>query len=649
MKHFRRIAVWILAAFVFAFSAGLSAQEPQRTVQTTWQLLDYIGVDYAGAVRNGRIVNAGEYAEMEEFSAAVAERLATLPQRPERSGLIAKATMLRQAVAAKKTPADVKEQAVRLASDLLAAYPVPLAPQTAPDLQRGKVLYAANCASCHGSTGDGRGPDAKGLDPAPIAFRDADRARQRSLFGIYQVLENGVDGTAMQSFADLPAGDRWDLAFYAGTFAFADVARGKRLWETEESLRQRFPDLAALTRLTPAELAGQIGKDKADDLTAFLRANPAAVMQAAVPLSSLAIAHENLRASLEAYRAGDRARARDLALAAYLDGFEPLEAVLATHNPALLSDVEQAMAQLRSDIEAAQSVAAVEADAARITTLLEETEVAIAPSEASGGATFLGSFTILLREGLEALLIVIAMVAFLRKADRTDALPYVHGGWVLALVAGGATWFAATYLIDISGASRELTEGFGSLFAALVLVSVGVWMHGKSRAGEWQKYIHRAMTGALSKGSAWFLFGLAFIVVYREVFETILFYAALWNRGNGGLILGGALAGTAVLGAIAWAMLRYSQRLPIGEFFRYSAILIAVLAVVLTGKGVAALQEAGVLGVSPWPGGPRITMLGIFPAVEPVTAQVVMTIALLGAFFLNGRGTAQAGDHSSKI
>src|SRR3546814_1986235 len=81
------------------------------------------------------------------------------------------------------------------------------------------------------------------------------------------------------------------------------------------------------------------------------------------------------------------------------------------------------------------------------------------------------------------------MMAFLRKAERTEAMPYVHGGWIGALVAGGATWLAATYLIDISGASRELTVGFAALCAAAVPVSVGIWMHGKSKADAWQRYI----------------------------------------------------------------------------------------------------------------------------------------------------------------
>ena len=154
------------------------------------------------------------------------------------------------------------------------------------------------------------------------------------------------------------------------------------------------------------------------------------------------------------------------------------------------------------------------------------------------------------------------MIAFLRKAERPEVLRYVHGGWVAALVAGGATWAAATFFISISGASRELTEGFGSLLAAVVLVSVGIWMHGKSHADAWQTYIRDKLSHALSKRSAWFLFLLAFIVVYREVFETILFYAAIWSQGGHLGMLAGALTAVAILAVVAWALLAYSMRLP---------------------------------------------------------------------------------------
>src|SRR5690606_17361242 len=149
----------------------------------------------------------------------------------------------------------------------------------------------------------------------------------------------------------------------------------------------------------------------------------------------------------------------------------------------------------------------------------------------------------------------------------------------------------------ISGASRELTEGVAALFAAGVLLFVGIWMHGKSQAGAWQQYVRDKLSHALSKRSAWFLALLAFVVVYREVFETILFYAALWSQGAHDAIVAGAGVAVLLLVAITWAMLRYSRRLPITQFFAVSALLVAVLTVVLAGKGIAALQEAGMLGI----------------------------------------------------
>src|SRR3546814_3610257 len=124
------------------------------------------------------------------------------------------------------------------------------------------------------------------------------------------------------------------------------------------------------------------------------------------------------------------------------------------------------------------------------------------------------------------------------------------------------------------------------------------------------------MNSALARGSDWFMSGLAVVVVYREVFENILFYAAVWTQGNGGTILAGALTAMLLLAIIAWVMLRYSRKLPITQFFAYSSILIAILAVVLAGTWVGALQEAGMIPITLVPGGPRIPLLGISPTAE---------------------------------
>ena len=618
-------------------AAAARGVDPSATVQTTWRLLDYVAVDYREAVSDGRVVNEAEYAEMREFSRTARTNIERLPASSATQRLIGEARQLEQSIAVKRPPGQINAAATGLAASLLKAYPVPLSPSSPPDLKRGQALYATQCAACHGATGAADGPAARGLDPPPIAFTDRLRAEQRSIFALYQVITQGLEGTAMTSFAYLPQQDRWALALYAGNLAYTNAERsaGERIWRQSQDVRKVVPNLEALVGMTPASLAERIGTERAELVTAYLRSAPPVVI--ATSGASLDLAQSRLRESVAVYSAGRMDEARRLALSAYLDGFEPVEGLLSVRNNALMVRIEGAMAELRSRIDRGAPASSVADQATLLSNLLSQAETAIAPDQASDASSFAGAFTILLREGLEALLIVIAMIAFLQKADRRDVLPYVHGGWIAALLAGLATWWAATSLIAVSGASRELMEGFGSLFAAVVLLSVGIWMHGKSNAQVWQRYITEKLDQALSKQSAWFLFLLAFVVVYREVFETILFYATMWGQGGHRGLFAGAVTAAGMLAVIAWAMLRYSRRLPITQFFSLSSILIAILAVVLAGKGVAGLQEAGLLSMTPFPGAPRSDLLGLYPTVQTLVAQAAAAAIIVLGFYGNRR------------
>jgi high-affinity iron transporter len=632
MSGLRRLLAPLLLLLLFA--APAAAQSGAAAVQTTWRLLDYVAVDYRGAVEDGRIISQLEYDEMREFSASVATRIAALPAHPDRAALLAEARRIEAAVARRAPPAEVETMARALGGRLLAAYPVPLAPPAAPDLARGAALYAQHCASCHGAAGNAAVPAAAAMDPPPIDFTDRARARERSSFALYQVIEQGLEGTAMQSFASLPPADRWALAFHVGRYAYPQslAAEGRRLWQADPALRALVPDLEALAAITPAALAREVGEDKAAAVIAYLRGDPAALAGGGGG-ARLATAHALLDRALAAYRRGARDEAAELALAAYLDGFEPVEALLRARDGGLVAEVETGMGGLRAAIGRGAPADQVAERVAGLKALFDRAEAALAPEAGSGASAFLGALAILLREGLEALLIVVAMIGFLRKAERRDMLAWVHAGWLAALAAGVATWWAATHILTIGGADRELTEGFGSLLAAAILLFVGIWMHGKAQAGAWQAYVRDKLDKALSRGSAWFLFALAFIAVYREVFETIIFFAAMGGQGNGGPLAGGIALAVVLLALVAWAMLRLSARLPIGKFFAYSAVLIAVLAVVLSGKGLAALQEAGMIGVTPLAGWPRSPVLGLYPTLETLLAQAAMA-ALLALGFL---------------
>ncbi|MEL4891002.1 FTR1 family protein [Xanthomonas protegens] len=597
-------------------------------------MLDYLATDYAGAVgADGAVRSTSEYAEMREFAATTRGRIQGLPTNAATPVLRSQADQLVAAVEVKAVPAVVAAQAHALADGLLAAYPIPTAPPRAPDLARGALLYQAQCTACHGATGHGDGPAGLLLNPRPVDFTDTARADQRSPLSLFEVITQGVEGTPMAAYdQQLSDEDRWALAYYVGSLAYGDhAALGERLWHTDPTALAQISDLKELSQTRVAQLSAAVERAQAQALVGYLRAHPEALQQA---LSGIPLARGRLAASERVYRAGDIREATQLALSAYLDGVEPVEPHLNARDGALRSQIETAMGAYRTTLSNHRPAAEVAAQAQALDRLLARAQDLVADATSDPASTFLGSFTILVREGLEALLVVVALLAFLRKAGRPQAVRYVHAGWVLALVAGGLTWAVARYAIAISGAGRELTEGLSSLFAALVLLSVGLWMHQKSVGGRWQAYLKAKMTAALDRRSAWFLFGLAFLSAYREVFETILFYAALWSEGQGGWLLGGMLAGAAVLGLIAWVLLRTSRRLPIGRFFSASSALIAVLAVVLTGKGVAALQEAGWVAVSLAPV-PHIEWLGLYSTWQSLLAQLAVILVLVVGFLIN--------------
>ncbi len=622
---------WLLVP-ALAWSANLTP-EATANVQQAWKLLDYVATDYAGAVADGKVVDPSEYAEQQEFSATVVKLMKQLPDSSQLADLQKQADGLVDAVNAKVTPDEVDQRAHALAEGLLEAYPVPSAPEQTPDLALGHSLYQQQCAACHGDAGDGRGPAGAALDPPPIDFTDVERADLRSPLSLYQAISQGIQDTAMNGYADtLSDKERWALAYYVGTIAYAkQAADGEKAWHGNAEIRAHVSSLGELSQARVAQLSPAFGVDTARSLIGWLRAHPQAVEEAP---HGMALARAKLAASLAAYRDGRNGEAVQLALSSYLDGVEPEEPRLDTRDHALRSEIETAMGAYRTALTRKQPIQDVQARADAADRLLVKAKDILDSSVSSPVTAFVGAFTILVREGLEALLVVVALLAFLYKAERAESARYVHWGWILALVAGGITWVLATYAITISGASRELTEGLSSLFAAAVLLSVGLWMHQKSIGGRWQHYLKAKMNSALQRRSAWFLFGLAFISVYREVFETILFYAALWSDGEHMWMLAGMLAAVVVLVAIAWVLMRTSRRLPLGRFFSASSALIALLAFVLAGKGVAALQEAGWIGVSIAPV-PRVEWLGIYPTWQSLGMQLLVLVLLAAGFAIN--------------
>ena len=613
-------------------------------IQQALQLIDYVGADYRGAVADGRVANAGEYQEMQDFIAGIGAELDQLPENAKRAAIVQQGHELAQLVERKAAPADVATLTARLRLALVDAYAVGVVPRQVPDIEHGHALFTANCAACHGAEGKGDGPQSRGLDPHPTNFTDHDRYRQRTLFGLYNTITRGVPDTAMRAFSNLSDQDRWSLAFYVGQLAVpaADIARGETLFHSGGA--GKLSTLQALTLTTPAEAEKNAGAGGAA-LMAYLRAQPAQLFSSQSPLS---FTRARLADSLAAYRSGDRTRAYQLAVEAYLEGFELVEQGLDAVDADLRHTIEAAMTGLRSAIRAGQPVDQIAAEMDRIGALLNTASERLHSVALSGGAAFGSAFFILLREGLEALLVVAALAAFLAKTGREDGMRYLHAGWLGALGAGFLTWLVSVSLIEISGASREITEGVASLMSAAVLFYVGFWLHDKTHAAQWQRFIRGNVEKALNAGTLWGIAGLSFVAVYREVFETILFYQALWVQADAGgrsMALGGLGVGVVALAVLAWLVIRYSMRLPLRQFFGASGLLMFVLAVVFAGKGVAAMQEAGYLPVNPVHF-PRVDLLGIYPNLQGLAVQLVMLALGLYLFFgMSSRRARSAEAH----
>jgi high-affinity iron transporter len=594
-------------------------------------LLDYVAVDYPGTVQDGAVLDQAEYDEQVEFSQQIYTLLGDLPTQADTPNLRRQVEQLVALIQDKRPGPEVSTLAHQLRWQVIHTFNVEVAPRRPPDLRTAAALYQAHCATCHGPQGHGDGPAGANLDPAPSNFHERQRMAQRSVYGLYSTITLGVRGTAMAGFRTLSEDERWTLAFYVSNLASseADRTRGAALWRSGVG-QAWFANLASLATTTASEVRARHGDDSVR-LLAYLRSQPEAVVASAA--SPLEHSMQLLRESLEAYRHGQLPMAQELAVAAYLDGFELVEASLDTVDKRLRLSVEAEMLRYRAMLKSQQPLASVETQVDHIQGLLARAQQRLAGAHLPAAAAFLSAFVILLREGLEAILVLAAILALLTKVGRRDARPYVHAGWVAALALGGCTWLIASYVIVLSGSTREVTEGLSALVAAAVLLYVGFWMHSRAYADRWQTFLHGQLQSALSARTMWALALVSFLAVYREVFETVLFYQALWLQAAPAFVpvLGGLLTAAVALVVLGWLILQGSVRLPFGLFFGATSILLTLLAVVFVGKGIAALQEAGTLPADPV-NVPGIPALGVYPDLLGLVLQAILVLIIAAGF-----------------
>ena len=640
----RRVCVGLFLAIPFAVMSQTQELDPVHS-QMVLRLLDSISVEYPRIVKSGNVINAEKYARQVEFSAQVNDAVRNLPPRPEKDALVASAANVATLIAGKGESAKVSQGARNLLRGLVRAYGIQMAPVRAPDLGNAATLYQSNCAACHGVAGDGNGPQAVALEPRPTNFQDHARQLERSVYGLFNTISLGAEGTSMPAFGSLHAEERWALAFFVSQFVSTEDERnqGSRLWK-RPGMQPLFPGLSDLVGTTPSETL-RVGVS-AYQVLAYLRAHPD-VIPTRDSESPLAVAIAKIRESLDLYRQGNREAAHRAAISAYLEGFELAEADLGQVDYSLRNRIEQDMMTYRNLIKSAAVVDIVEQKALALRNSIEEAVVLSVRSELSASGVFSSAFIIVSREGLEAILVLAAIAAFLIKSGRREGLKHLHAGWIVALLIGVATCLASSMLLKVSGAQREITEGVIALLSAAVLLYAGYWLHSHSNTSRWQSFIRGQVSGALSHGTLLGIALVSFVAVYRDVFETVSFLQALWIQSTAasrsGLIAGVATAGAA-LAILAWLVSRYSARLPLRLFLSLSSLFLAALAITFAGKGMAALQAADKFPIDPLAFS-AIPVLGIYPSVQGLALQTLLVV-VFAASFLYGRVENRRGSSS---
>jgi high-affinity iron transporter len=403
----------------------------------------------------------------------------------------------------------------------------------------------------------------------------------------------------------------------------ASLGSGK----TQKEIRDDLNQLNHLLRVTAGSLDGK--EEPAASVRSWTRT---AAEMAAV-----------LDTALERYCAGDADGARERVDNAYFQFYEKLgfeKTVMTRISGSRASTVEYQFSAVKKAISRGVPDAEVKSSLETLAAYLREDAEQL--DEKSGGplGAFLGSLLIIIREGFEAIIIVGAIIAYLVKSGNKKSVGPVYWGSVIALVFSVGMAFLLNVLAGVSsGRNQEIIEGASMLLAVGVLFYVSNWMVSKAEAEAWSKFIEGKVQASIARGSMFSLAFAAFLAVFREGAETILFYQALLagNRDFAGMIWLGFGIGCVIL-VVIYLFIRFlSIRLPLKPFFLGTSVLLFVMSIAFMGNGVKELQEGNVVGVTAIPGMGSVDILGIYPTLETLIPQFLLLAVTVAVFIFQIR------------
>ena len=589
--------------------------------------------EYRNGVSSGRVTAPAEVDEARLFLTEARRTANILPPRIAAS-TIADIDHLLDLLGAVAAPDSVAASARRTADHLALALGAVLEqiPDRTPSLKRGSEIFRRECRGCHGDLGRGDGIDARALRPPPADLTDARQLANVTPLEYFQRVTIGVAGTAMPPFeTQLSPADRWAVALYATT-----LRQVTPVGDVPVELRS-FPTVAAMT---DSAVLAALGASASPARLAAVRAYQSGPDETPANAAAFATVRGRIERALDLANSGQHEAAANTAFDAYLE-FERVETGVRAKNADLAARLEAQFATLRTRAAGGASTAELTADERGLFASLEQAERVVS-DRMSPVNLFIQSLVIILREGLEAILIVGALIAFLVKAGATERKRDIHIGVGAAVVMSLLTAVLLETVFVLSASHREALEGATMIVAVGVLFYVSYWLLSKMEADKWTAFVKQRLAVAVTGGSAFALASAAFLAVYREGFETVLFYKALFVEG-GALtdtflpVTGGIVVGGVALTFVYVAINRWGVRLPLKPFFGATSAFLYYMAFVFAGKGIAELQEGRLIPTTILLGWPRLPALGIYPTAESMLAQGVMALlAAIALFWIFG-------------
>ncbi len=604
--NFLKSAVSLL--FLTLFSLGASVPSTAATadveikVKKIVMMLNIAAKEYLEGIADGKIINSAEYEESLIFLEQADSRYQSLVEKypgEESSATIEAFKILKEYSQAKKDPGKIRAEINAINKNIQKQFQVEIQviPTQAVSLENGKSIFRSRCVLCHGIEGKGDGPLSSTLDPAPTNLADpkfTGNAESRP-YDNFQVINVGIANTAMVAWAEfLTESEIWDVTYYIRTFSNDDVQL------PSPTLEQSSADI----------------ETSSGDKNA---------------LDTIAEARALLDQSLEQFKGGDVDTAAEMAFDAYMV-YESIESGLVNKRKELGLRLESSFSRYRAEIKRNAPQDLVLGIHKNIHEDLQKAGDVLVENIGFVGL-FLQSLSIIVREGFEAILIIAALITFLIKSRNEDKVKSIYYGAGIGVVASFITAYVLHEVLKISRVSQEILEGWIMLVAVVALFWVSYWLVTKIEAAKWQSYISGKMRQAVSEGSLFTLGMVAFLSVYREGFETVLFYKALYlyaGPGTGGIIPG-FLVGCVLLAGIYYLISKLGMKIPIKWFFAVTSVFLYFMAFVFMGKGLHELQMGEQLSLTAADFAPEISWLGMYPSWETFAGQMVLALAYIVA------------------